>query len=132
MSRHSLLVIIFILSVALATTHLIALRLSLYWALDWLDMAVHFAGGVLVSLGTLWVVFLSRYVPPRRESVRSAVLWALAAGLAFGISWEVFEVMAGIPIEHGNYALDTALDLAMDVVGSLTASVAYARARLLS
>ncbi len=131
MSRRSLLAVIFILSAALAATHLIAFEFYLYWALDWLDSAVHFTGGMLVALGTLWFVFLSRYVPPHEETARAVVLWALGAGLAAGVAWEVFEVVAGVPLES-NYALDTALDLSMDIAGALTASVAYTRARLLS
>ncbi len=132
MSRRSLLAVIFILSGAIAATHLVAFKYSLYWLFGWLDSAVHFSGGALVAFGALWVAFLSRYVPPREETVRSAVILALAAGLTFGISWEIFEVVAGVPLESGNYATDTASDLAMDVVGALAASVAYARGRLLS
>ena len=131
MSRQSLLAIIFILSAALAATHLVAFKFYLYWVFDWLDIAVHFTGGVLSAFIVLWVVFLSRYISPREETIHAAVLWSVAAGITVGILWEVFEVTAGVPMES-NYVLDTVLDLSMDVAGSLAASVAYARARLLS
>lgn len=132
MTRNGLLTGIAFLAAAIAFTHAAAINLYLYWMLEWFDSAVHFAGGALIALIALWLIFLSQYVPPREESVRAAVLWSLSAVLAVGVLWEIFEVVAGVSVSEADYALDTAMDLGVDVAGALVASVFYARARLLS
>jgi hypothetical protein len=48
--------------------------------------------------------------------------------IVMSLAWEIFELAAGVPIEE-NFALDTAIDLTMDVFGGI---VGYAIARQLA
>ncbi len=97
---------------ALAAAHLTALALSLYWYFPWFDMITHTLGGMWIGAFVLWSCMQAGYAP--------RLLFVVAGALALGIAWEIFEVVAGIPLE-ANYAFDTSLDLLMDVLGSLVA-----------
>lgn len=99
----------------LAAIHLIALELYLYWYYLWLDVPVHFLGGVVVTLGVFAAyelkLPLARWVSGTFWRVLT-VVWLVM------IAWEVFEVWAGIPILE-NYPYDTALDLLMGCLGGI-------------
>lgn len=90
--------------------HVVAIQYYLYWHYIWLDIPVHFLGGVWAALVALW--FIAAFGLPQR------VLLVMAAVLAISIGWEVFEVMAGVPME-ANFALDTSIDLTMDTLGAV-------------
>lgn len=101
------------LSGILALVHIIALEGYLYWHYVWLDVPMHFLGGL--AIGTFLVGFLIRFRP--RLYVVLFVLLML--------SWEAFEFAFGVPKES-NFYFDTSLDLLMDTLGGVTA---YAIAR---
>src|SRR3989344_497735 len=93
-----------------ATVHIAALQLYLYWYFPWLDLFVHFAGGLWVALAATWLVLFARREP------RFLIL--IFAVITVGILWEFFEMAIGMTNEE-NYFLDTALDLAMDYMGGV-------------
>lgn len=103
-----------LLSAALAILHSFAVAEFLYWRFEWIDVPMHFLGGL--TIGTLIIAFWYR-----RKRVRF-----LFSAIAAFVGWEVFEYAFGVPRE-ANYVLDTALDLMMDTLGAL---VAYTIARL--
>lgn len=111
----------FILALSvLAAGHILSLSFYLYWTYLWLDIPMHFLGGMTVALGFL--TFFSSYV------VRSLRGLALTLGVVFvvGIAWEVFELVNGlIDIELRPIA-DTALDIVLDLIGG---ALGYALAR---
>lgn len=102
-----------ILSAGLAVLHYYALTDYLYWQYVWLDVPVHFLGGLALAMLLIGVL---RNFHPR------AFLF-LMAGVILG--WEAFELLIQTQRE-ANFVFDTALDLLM---GSLGALCAYALAR---
>lgn len=102
-----------VLAAGLAALHIYALDTYLYWRFVWLDVPVHFLGGLTLSM---LVIGLIRNFHPK-----TFVL--VMAGVIAG--WEVFELLIQTQRE-ANFAFDTALDLLM---GALGAVVAYALAR---
>ncbi|HYE23519.1 MAG TPA: hypothetical protein VEA92_03725 [Candidatus Paceibacterota bacterium] len=103
-----------ILSAGLAVLHYNALTEYLYWQYVWLDVPVHFLGGL--ALAMLAIGLLKNFHP------RSFLV--LMTGVIVG--WELFELMIQTSRE-ANFFFDTALDLLM---GSLGALSAYVLARL--
>jgi hypothetical protein len=94
----------------IGATHLAALQWYLYWHLPWLDVPVHFLGG-------MWIALAAAFIFVRITNVIRAD--AVFASVAFlGIAWEVFEMWAGIPRE-ANFIFDTSLDLCMDALGGI-------------
>ena len=84
---------------------------------------MHFLGGVFVGLSMLWFFFESGYVSLER-CIRNVILISVTSIVFVGVSWEVFEVLAGMPIED-NFVLDTAIDLIMDMLGAFIAGVIF-------
>lgn len=102
-----------ILSALLAALHIWALEDFLYWRFVWLDIPIHFLGGL--ALGAFFAAFLNAWRP---------VVFLLAC-VAILIGWEVFEYLID-NVREANYAFDTALDLLMGTFGML---IAYTVAR---
>lgn len=106
-------VMFFISLVSLAVINNVAVKFYLYWQYLWLDIPIHFLGGVVVALGVLSVfAFHEEYTFVR------GLVHTLAFVCIVGLLWEAFEFTAGIPIIEKNAVVaDTILDLIMDVVG---------------
>lgn len=99
-----------VLLLAIAASHAYALSSDLYWFFPVLNRAIHFAGGVWVALVSVWLFdFQGRPI---------RILPILTSVILVSIAWEIFEVAIGMTNES-NYALDTILDLCMDVLGGL-------------
>ena len=95
----------------LAVLHIIALTLSLYWHFWWFDIPMHLFGGMVVALGffTLRDLHILGNTWFRLITIISLVF-------VIAIAWELFEFVAGVPIDE-NYISDTSLDLLMGVCG---------------
>lgn len=107
--------IFFLISFSLlAVLHIVALELFLYWRFWWFDIPMHFFGGSVVSLGLFTLRDLRLLVPERWIKILPIVL----ATLAIALSWEVFEIYIGVPIE-ANYVVDTLTDLSMGILGAV-------------
>lgn len=102
-----------LLAVALTYLQSEAILNFLYWRYDWFDNLMHLLGGVTIG------VFLIGLLAKRRMGAYGGLLIVLF------VSWEVFEYVFGIPRES-NYALDTASDLVLDMLGAF---IAYLAAR---
>jgi len=104
--------------ILVAVLHSAGVYASLYWIWQPFDLVTHFLGGAWVSLMALWIIFFSDFTPPswRRFSMLTV---ALVAVLVVGLLWELFEFVAEVP-NWVIYYQDTALDLIMDVLGSLS------------
>jgi len=127
MTRKSGLFALFALVLVIGILETIALRFHLYWTLGWFDIMMHFLGGVWVAFAALWCLL---FFPYHGERVSNR-LWlygiTLGATLVVGVLWEVFEYLFGIAIlGDGAYAVDTTLDLTMDLLGALAAITLYA------
>ena len=113
-----------LLGIVIAVLHFLANAYYLYWALWWADIVMHFLGGLFVALGTLWLI---RFEVPVSWRHRVPFFFTtLTAVFVVGAGWEVFERAFDV---YGatNYALDTTLDLVMDVAGMLAAYLVFKR-----
>ena len=106
--------------IGLLGVHIIALTYSLYFLLPWLDVPMHFVGGVFSALVLIWFFFYSTYVG-LSKSVSQILVVGILGALLVGSLWELFEFISGVPRE-GKYVIDTTIDLVMDVVGAALAT----------
>lgn len=110
----------FVTLVLLALIHHIALVDFWYWRYPWLDVGVHFLGGLSIGFFITWSLLsgsLTAQATPT-QSLYSALLLSLGVGLL----WEWFEFSIGMPRE-ANYLFDTKLDIASGIVGALSANL---------
>lgn len=95
---------------------------DLYWRFWWYDIVMHFLGGLWIGLITLWIYYLSGYFKKNKKDKPFVFLLSFLSVLIVGISWEIFEYLFEI-VFSSNYISDTALDLIMDILGGLVASI---------
>ena len=108
-------ILFFISLVVLGITHNIAMQFSLYWIYLWLDIPMHFLGGLVVALG-----FLSASEVHTKESYKRGLLLTLAVVFAVGACWEFFEYATDlISYERLQHTLlsDIVGDLIADLLG---------------
>lgn len=75
---------------------------------------MHVLGGACAAFGYGILPYLRLRKPGRAENL----WWFLGGVMTIGVVWELFEYGAGISgAGQDNFALDTALDLLMDLVG---------------
>jgi len=103
----------------LALIHILALRLYLYWYYVWLDVPVHFLGGIVVAFG----VYAARDLRLPYFSYLSATLTCVMVIVVLVmLAWEVFELWAGIP-RLDNFVFDTSLDIIAGFLGGITGAL---------
>jgi|OM-RGC.v1.027810303 hypothetical protein len=98
-----------------AGIHLLAERFFLYDVIRWLDIPMHFFGGIIVALALFAAAENGLRLPV--DSVRFVV----AAVVVIAVGWEVFEWFAKT-MNMDAYVVDTATDL---VLGTLGGYVGY-------
>lgn len=108
MSNRILFIVQALLATALLSFHLFAFQHDLYWHYVWLDIPMHFLGGVWAALVSTWLL--------RFAYLSTPVAGVVLGVIAIAIGWEVMEYAIGFQRES-NYAFDTALDLVMDALG---------------
>ena len=109
---HPTFVLFAITLASVALAHYLALQFFLYWRYVWFDVPMHFFGGAMLAL-------MLHSAPVFRDSFPKGFLTrgaTLVFVLFVGLSWEVFELLAGVPVED-NFVFDTSLDLTMDLIG---------------
>ena len=111
---------LFLLLIAVGVLHLVGLSFFLYWKIEWFDLLVHTLAGAWVGGMALWFYYLSGYMTPHKETLRSVVLISVVSALFVGVSWEIFEYLVGATLLAlpGEYFFDTATDLLVDGVGA--------------
>lgn len=114
MSARNLLYMQFGFAALLGFIHVSAIAFYLYWQLPWLDLLTHFLGGAYVATFSMWVVVIAGRTP--------RFMPILAAAIAFGAGWELFEFMIGSPRDD-TFLIDTTLDFLMDGAGAVFALV---------
>ena len=122
----------FILIIIIAVLHFLALQFYLYWTFWWLDILMHFLGGLWVGLTALWFFFFSGYMHKNVNLVRSTKIFliTIASVIVVGVLWEVWELWADLVfINEAGYFLDTSLDMVMDTLGGIVAFI-YAKKHL--
>ena len=100
----------FLVILPLAVLTWFAVAYALYWRIWWLDIPMHVFGGMWAGLCGAWIL--------ARRGHSFQLAWCLAFTLSVGVAWEVFEYAEGIAMpRYLNCPLDTAMDLAMGLVG---------------
>ncbi|MFQ5540767.1 MAG: hypothetical protein ACE5F4_00790 [Candidatus Paceibacteria bacterium] len=107
-----------LIALTVAFLQLLATAYFLYFSLWWFDIVMHFLGGFLVGGAFIWLLRFE--VPPGIRARLSIFSSTLAVILVVGVAWEVFEYLTNA-YSTANYALDTALDMVMNVIGTLAA-----------
>lgn len=97
----------------------VAIKLELYWTVWWIDMVVHFFGGLTVGLATLWLS--SRFFDFRKWSTLRLSTTAILGAITIGVLWELYELYFGITsLSDGiHYVTDTSSDILMDTIGGI-------------
>lgn len=103
--------------ITLALVHVVATEFYLYWRYVWLDIPMHFLGGVVCAFGLAILPFFHIHLPKRYGTRFAYLLFAFLVG----VSWEVFEYVYDIMIvdTHTNLIVDTGMDLTCDMLGAL-------------
>lgn len=96
-----------------------AIAHSWYWIFWWMDIIMHFLGGLFVGL--VAVLLLKHYVH-KIKIPRNLFFWVLGVTLLIGIGWEIFEFSVGLVMAYDPLP-DTILDIVMDMVGATVACV---------
>lgn len=94
--------------------HIYAMKHYWYIKYNFVDIPMHFLGGVCLALSVLYITKKTRYVVPFT--------------LILGIFWEIFEVrynLTGWPFGTTGYKLDTAGDIFMDILGGVFVWLVY-------
>lgn len=121
--------ILVFLIVAIAVAQVFAESYYWYWLIRWLDMPMHFAGGLWVAGVVLWWRFFSGKFASAPLAAGPLFVWAIGGAVGIGLIWEVYEAgVSYLTVGHMNDMLDTFGDLIFDVLGGLiAASVVYLR-----
>ncbi len=111
----------------LAVVHVLSLQFFLYWHYLWLDIPMHALGGAVVALAIFVPYDFGAPLPKRWLQPLSVLLMVLLVAL----SWEVYEIMIGIPFGE-DYAADTVSDLAAALLGGIVGFIVAKRFNELS
>ena len=99
----------------LAVVHVLSLQFFLYWHYLWLDIPMHALGGAVAALAVFVPYDFGAPLPRRWLQPLPVLLLVLLVAL----SWEVYEIMLGIPFGE-DYVADTASDLGAAMLGGVT------------
>jgi len=122
---------IILLAIAIALIHSVAVFYNWYWRFLWIDVPMHFLGGVLAAIIFIW---LCEKFPGHFNLSRNFFITALAV-LSFtalvGVLWEFSEFVYDVIISSrgwgalaGQGARDMIEDLFFDLLGGLAVVVA--------
>ena len=105
--------------VLVGVLNIISVKLYLHWSLWWIDIILHFLGGLCVALFALW--FSSGKSDLKNWSQKKILFVALTSAICVGILWELYELYFGLTFlsDGARYFVDTAKDLTMDFVGGI-------------
>ena len=118
--KKPLLIELILTAILVAFLHYIALVYSLYWAVSWFDIPMHFLGGFVIGILALYVFYTSGYIkfPSDHQIIIFSVV--IAAVLIVGLTWELWELFSGLSDVLEDQA-DTILDVVMDFLGAIAA-----------
>lgn len=121
-SWFSKILLLFIIMIGVANA--LAVHFFLYWKLLWLDIPMHFLGGVWIGLTVLWLYYLSgrfKDIPENRRRVPYVYGLTGAVTAVLGMFWELFEFSLDVLISFNEFNgfCDTASDIILAVIGAL-------------
>ena len=106
--------------------HAIFSHLSTSWYWRWIDIPMHFLGGLWLGLAG---IYLYRKISPQTFSRRKNLflfIIALSTTLVVGGLWEITEISLGsLKIVHINSVKDTLGDLFFDLLGACVGAICF-------
>jgi len=96
----------------ISALHYFALDNVWYFLYPWLDIFMHFLGGLFISL---FVLYLSKS--------KRVFLISIVSVLLVSVVWELFEHSLGVV--RDDYVLDTIVDFLMGLLGALIGAFVY-------
>ena len=108
-----------------AVLHYVSLKFYLYWTVSWFDILMHFLGGFLIAIFTIFILYSYSDFENLKNHKIFLVALIMGATLSIGLGWELWEVFVGFT-DTVNDLNDTFIDIIMDMVGSIFA-IYYAR-----
>ena len=112
--------------------HILAIANFWYWSIDWLDIPMHFLGGLWVALFFFWIL-KKRFVQVSQVLEGNFLLLGILS-LGFvsliGIGWEFYEFLYDKYLAEESVLFqagvaDTIADLFFDLIGGLVAVLVY-------
>lgn len=130
MKKKPFSIYLLILIVVIAILNMLAVSFSWYWRIWWLDMPMHFLGGLWVGLTSIWIFYNKDTAVNCNENKRNyshIFFISIASVLLVGILWEIFEfgVNANVSFSIQNSLSDTLSDLFFDLLGAVFSSIYY-------
>jgi hypothetical protein len=115
----------FITSILIAVLHYISLEYFLYWTVYWFDIMMHFLGGFLISIFSIFILYSYSDFENLKKHKIFLITLIMGTTLSVGLGWELWEVFVGFTdtVKDLN---DTIIDIIMDMIGSVFA-IYYAR-----
>lgn len=91
----------------------------LYWTIWWIDIVVHFLGGLTVGLSVMWIFSYNNNF--KNWSHKKLFLFSIVGTIIVGLLWEIFELYFEMTyLSDGiDYWTDTSSDLIMDTIGGV-------------
>ena len=122
--RKTTTILFFTSVIPFASVHWLAETYYLYDAIRWIDIPMHFFGGVIVALALFAAAENGVRIPVHSATT---VVWLV---VSVAIGWEVFEWFTK-DMNMDVYVADTTLDLIMGTVGGYVGYVLGSRLRTL-
>ena len=130
-SRHFPPTVLVLLIVLIALANAAALYWHLYFYIGWLDIPMHFLGGLWLGLFAL--AWYYRAPLPKKKDTTTLFVFTLAVSvaMAIGLAWELFELSAQTFIERASAhdLVDTLGDLTNDLLGAVLSAGIFIRGR---
>lgn len=120
--KRVLLAEIFFIGISVAVLHKMALSLSLYWTVIWFDVMMHYLGGALIALITLFFIYDSKFFNFSDKKPVVIFFTAISTTLIIGMGWELWELYMKFADVYED-RFDTGLDLIMDTLGAITVCI---------
>lgn len=119
--------ILLVFIVMIGLVNVLAAQFYLYWRFLWLDMPMHFLGGVWIGFAVLWIYYLSgrfKDIPENRRYVLYVYSLAGAVAVVIGVFWELFEFSVDVFVSFNEFNgfQDTISDLVFATIGALFAA----------
>lgn len=116
---------IFILLFLIIAFDFLALKNFWYWKFLWLDMAMHFSGGLWVAM--VYTFLISKY------EIKTPIFFNFIFGISFvaliGVLWEITEFLRDLIFQSAPVlqlgASDTISDLFFDLLGAAIFLIIY-------
>lgn len=102
---------------SLLAFHFIAIFFYLYWFYWWLDMVMHFLGGLSLGLLILW--FYRKLSPDKGVTFERSFFCVFGAVFVVALAWEIFEFFIGYtgPTLDAVYWIETLADIVSGLLG---------------